>query len=39
MGQDSDDNPPPEGFATHEEEMLDPAMDDDQLQQRFYKDG
>jgi hypothetical protein len=38
MGEYSDDHPPPEDFATNEVEVLDPVVDDDQLQQQFYED-
>jgi hypothetical protein len=38
MGEYSDDHSPPEDFATNEVEVLDPVVDDDQLQQQFYED-
>jgi hypothetical protein len=38
MGEYSDDHPPPEDFATNEVEVLDPVVDDTQLQQQFYED-
>jgi hypothetical protein len=37
LSEYSDDHPPPEDFATNELEMLDPEVDDDQLQRQFYE--